>query len=459
MISFKNISKFNLKYELLYSYIRFVHNFIFYKKYRVLHAERIPKGVPVVAICNHQNGLSDALGILFAFAKDGRRPVFIARSDIFRKNLWAKLLKFLKIMPAFRATDSWAGSDLSENDAIFNLSAQILAEENNVVCLFPEAGHQDCRTLGTFKKGFARIAFKAAEMTNFEKPIYILPMGNHYSNYFTIQSNLMISIGEPFEFSDLYPVYKEHPEKAQKMLADRARPIIENLMLNIKDTEHYEHYDMLRNMYNKDFVKEQGQKVSYFPNLLNADKTIVSAVENLEKDDPQKFNLLMNKTFKYIRNIEKLHLRDWVFRQKLTFLGTMWRVVLCIVLFPFVAFGFINNFIPFNASTLITRKIKDQMLHSSFHLVMGSLLTFPLWYLIIFLILLIFVKWWVALIYIAVLPLSLILYLRGKVMWIKVYNRVRRFRFVFTGNKFFNEAVELRKEIIKILKEELKIKN
>jgi len=456
MISFNNISKFNLKYELLYAYVHFVHNFIFYKKYTVLHAERIPSGVPVVAISNHQNGLSDALGILFAFSKDGRRPVFIARADIFRKTLWAKLLRFLKIMPAFRATDAWAGGDVSENTAIFNLSAKILADENKVVCLFPEAGHQDVRTLGTFKKGFARIAFQAAEMLNFEKPVYILPMGNHYSNYFSFQSNLLISIGEPFEFSDLYPVYKEHKEKAQKMLADRARPIVEKLMLNIKDAEHYEQYDMLRNLYDRELIKKQGKKVSYFPNMLAADKTIVAAIENLEKENPQKFKTLMDKTLQYIRNTEKLHLRDWIFAQKLSFVGTLWRFVLCLIALPFITFGFVNNFIPFNASTLITRKIKDPMLHSSFHFVMGTLFTFPLWYLLIFLTLVIFVKWWIALIYIVSLPLSLILYLRGKIMWIKLYNRLRRFRFVFTGNKIFRESVELRKEIVKILREILK---
>jgi len=461
MISFEKISKFNLKYELMYHYVRFVHNCIFYKNYNVLHKERIPKGVPVVAICNHQNGLSDALGILFAFAKDGRRPVFIARSDIFRKTLWAKLLRFLKIMPAFRATDSWAGGDLSENDAIFNISARILADENKVVCLFPEAGHQDCRTLGSFKKGFARIAFKAAEMTNFEKPIYILPMGNHYSNYFSFQSNLMINIGEAFEFSDLYPIYKEHPARAQSLLTERARPIVENLMLNIKEADYYDQYDMLRNLYDKELVKKRKQKTSYFPNLLEADKTIVAAIDNLKEENPQEFDSLMQKTFAYIRKTEKLHLRDWVFSQKLTISGTIMRFFGSLILLPFIIFGFVNNFIPFNTSTLITRKIKDPMLHSSFHFVMGTLFTFPLWYLIIFLVLLFVVggvlgKWWVALIYVVSLPISLILYLRGKVKWIKLYNRIRRFRFVFTGNKTFREAVELREEIVTILRKIVK---
>ncbi|MDR1542881.1 MAG: 1-acyl-sn-glycerol-3-phosphate acyltransferase, partial [Prevotellaceae bacterium] len=362
MINFEKISQKDWKYELLYKYVQFAHNYIFYCNFYVLNRKRIPKNVPVVAICNHQNGLSDALGILFAFSKDGRRPVFIARADIFRKDLWAKLLKFLKIMPAFRATDKWAGGDLEENSAIFNLSAKILADENKVVCLFPEAGHQSGHTLGSFKKGFARIAFQAAERLNFEKPIYILPIGNHYLNYFSFQTKMIINIGEPFEFSDLYPVYKEHPEKAQKMLADRARPIVENLMLNISNSEYYEHYDMLRQMYAKAYLRSKNEKVNYFPNQLQADKKIVADIDNLQKENPEKFAELMRDTFKYIRNLEKLHLRDWIFRQKISFFGTLARFVFFIVMLPLVIFGFLNNFIPFNASTLITRKIKDRML-------------------------------------------------------------------------------------------------
>ncbi|MDR3327286.1 MAG: 1-acyl-sn-glycerol-3-phosphate acyltransferase [Prevotellaceae bacterium] len=448
MIKFDNISKFDWKYEQLYYYVRFAHNLIFYRKYQVENLENIPKGVPVIAVCNHQNGLSDALGILFAFNRDGRRVVFIARADIFRKDLWAKLLKYLKIMPAFRATDLWSGGDLSENDEIFNQSAKILADENKVVCLFPEAGHQDRHTLGPFKKGFARIAFKAAEMLNFEKPIYILPMGNHYSNYFSFQSKLLINIGEPFEFSDLYPLYKEHPEKAQKMLVDRARPMIENLMLNISDTEHYEQYEMLCKMYAKDYKGKYNLKPSDFKNELTADKKIVESVEKLKEEDPSRFKTLMDKTLQYIRDLEKLHLRDWIFSKKISVSGTIVRFLLCLVLLPFIIFGMVVNFIPFNASTMITRKIKDPMLHSSFHIVAGILFAFPIWYIIVFLVLLIFVRWWIALIYVILLPISLIIYFRGKIMWLKMYNRIRRFQFWFKGNRFFNEATALRREII-----------
>lgn len=450
MISFENITKRNFKYELMYKYVRFAHNLIFYRKFQIENRKNIPQGKPVVAICNHQNGLSDALGILFAFSKDGRRPVFIARADIFRKELWAKLLRFLRIMPAFRKQDMWAGSgDVSENEKVFNVAADILVEENNVVCLFPEAGHQDRHTLGTFKKGFARIAFKAAERADFKKPIYILPMGNHYSNYFSFQSDLLINIGEPFEFSDLYEIYKEHPERAQKLLADRARPKVEELMLNIKDTEHYDEYYMLSDVYVREQIRHDGGNVEDFQTQFLAKKKIVAAVESLEEQNPEKFQELMKKSYRYVRLLEKLHLRDWIFRNKISFGGTMLRLLLGILILPLVLFGFVVNFIPFNASTLITRKIKDQMLHSSFHFAMGALVAFPLWYLICFLVLLIFVEWWVALIYIAMLPLSLIIYFKGKVLWLKLYNRLRRFQLWFKGNRFFREATELREALVK----------
>jgi hypothetical protein len=48
-----------------------------------------------------------------------------------------------------------------------------------------------------------------------------------------------------------------------------------------------------------------------------------------------------------------------------------------------------------------------------------------------------------------VLPLSLLVYLRSKVMIKKVYNRIRRFRLWFRGNHYYAEAVETRKELIK----------
>ncbi|GHT31237.1 hypothetical protein FACS189434_00620 [Bacteroidia bacterium] len=449
MISFENINKPNWKYTLLYKYVNPVHNYVFYRHYYVLHAERIPKGEAVVAISNHQNGLSDALGILFAFKKDGRYPVFIARADIFKKEIAAKALRYLRIMPAFRAVD--VGKEgLEDNDEIFNKSAQILAEDKGVVGLFPEAGHENCHHLGTFKKGFARIAFSAAERTNFEQKINILPMSNHYSNYFGARNKLVITIGEPFTFEDLYDTYKEHPQRAQKMLADRAREKVKAMMLDIEDKDLYEEYDLIRRAYDKELLKKEGKSLGYFPNFLEADRKIVSALDNLRATEPAKFDKLMSQTKEYNNTLMRLHLRDWIFAQKLSWGGFLFRFLQAILLIPFMLYGLLVNFVPFHTSTLVTRRIKDEMLHSSFHFVIGALFAFPLWYIISFVAAwCITGVWWIALFYLISLPVSLVAYFHSKIIVKKQYNRLRRFRFWFRGNRYYLQAIELRKEIVR----------
>ncbi|MDR1673139.1 MAG: 1-acyl-sn-glycerol-3-phosphate acyltransferase [Bacteroidales bacterium] len=450
MISFEHINKPNIKYTLLYHYIRFVHNYIYYQRYYVLHRKRIPRNAPVIAISNHQNGLTDALGILFAFTKDGRYPIFIARADIFKHKIAAILLRWLRIMPAFRSVDV-GKAGLDGNDAIFNKSAEILTE-NGVICLFPEAGHEDCHHLGTFKKGFARIAFNAEEMLHFAKPVYILPMSNHYSDYFGVQNKLIITVGDPFTFEDLYDIYKTHPQRAQKLLTDRAREKVKALMLDIENKKLYEEYDTLRTMYDKQYARKIGQSTRWFPNVFEADKKIIAAIDSLRKQDPDKFQALMTQAKEYSHLLDKLHLRDWIFRQKFSFGTFLLRCLWAILLIPFIVYGFINNVIPFNTSTLVTRRIKDQMLHSSFHFVIGVLFAFPIWYLFLFFTVWFFTGvWYIAAGYLVSLPLSLIIYIHSKIIVKKQFYRFNRFRLWFRGNRFYRRAVELRQEIIRTM--------
>lgn len=318
-----------------------------------------------------------------------------------------------------------------------------------MVCLFPEAGHEDCHHLGTFKKGFARIAFGAAKRANFEQKINILPMSNHYSSYFGARNKLIITVGEPFTFEDLYETYEEHPQRAQKMLADRARKRVKELMLDISDKQLYEEYDTIRTVCDKEYVRSRKQSIHYFPNIFEADKKIVATLDKLRTDDTQRFDSLMTQAKEYSRILDKLHLRDWIFSQKLSIGTFLFRCILAILVISFIIYGFVNNFVPYNLSTLVTRRIKDEMLHSSFHFVISVLFAFPLWYLILFVSMWCATGiWWVALIYLVSLPLSIVIYIHSKIIVKKQYNRIRRFRFWFRGNKYYLRAIQLRKEIV-----------
>ncbi len=447
MIKFDNVEKPSLGYELIYRYVRVVHNYFYYRQYQVRGIENLPaKGEPFMVICNHQNGLNDALGILFAI-KDGRHPVFIARADIFKKEFVAKLLRFIKIMPAFRAQDT-GKENLGENEAIFNRSAEIL-EGGGIIAMFPEAGHEDCHHLGTFKKGFSRIAFKAVEASDFNMKLKIVPMSNHYSNYFSLQSKLAITIGKPFTFEELYDLYKEQPQRANVLLCAKARERVQAMMLDIKDKEYYGQYDLLRRMYGKRLMQSRGKSPFSFTSQLDAEIEVVNAIDHLRNQEPMRWEKLMNKVDSYGKNIKTLDLRDWIFRKRITLAGALLRTLWVILLFPVCLFGYIMNFLPYKAGNLITRNVKDRMLHSSFHLGLGALVTFPLWYTLIFaLVWGLTGIWWVALIVLGSLPMSLVLFFRTKIFAIKLYNRVRRFRFLKTKNPLFMQTQKIYEEIM-----------
>ena len=90
-------------------------------------------------------------------------------------------------------------------------------------------------------------------------------MAHHYSNYFSAQSKLCIIVGKPFDFTDLYELYKEDPNKAIAQLNQRAHDKVKELMLDISDREHYEQYEMLCSVNRDRQMKIMKLRKSYFP--------------------------------------------------------------------------------------------------------------------------------------------------------------------------------------------------
>jgi len=165
MINFKNIGKHSYTWDVLMPYYRFVLRDVFFKECIIIGRENIPPpGTPVFVIANHQNSVNDALLIVSMF-KDFRQPVSLARGDFFKNDLVAKILRFWRVMPTYRAKDGGT-SDIKKNMETFQIASDIL-KNGGVIVMFPEAMHQQRRILGTFKKGVPRICFGAEEVADF----------------------------------------------------------------------------------------------------------------------------------------------------------------------------------------------------------------------------------------------------------------------------------------------------
>lgn len=381
MITFDSVDKFSKSYDFFNRYLRFAHNQLFYKKVHIVDREHIPlRGTPTFVIANHQNGVMDAMAILYLF-DDFRQPVFIARGDVFRKEFVAKILRFLKIMPTFRSRDGGV-SDIKRNFSTFDIAANIL-KRGGTLAIFPEAQHQHGHYLSSFKKGFPRIAMHAQELLGNDQPLQILPLNIHYTDYFNFQSELLITVGKPFTISEFSELYKTEPNSALLQVNEKARHHIKALALDIENHVHYEQYELLRNMWHTPLKKLKNKGGDNFRVQLDEDIAIVKAIDELQESDPAQFDSLMSDAAEYQAGLSELNLRNWLIDRKITLPLLAFKAICLLLSLPIFLFGFINNVVPFKSVELLTKKIKDPMLHSSVRYIAGVAITFPICYLII----------------------------------------------------------------------------
>ena len=397
----ENIEKRSFLYGLLKAFTRFWHNKIYYRKVIVLNADNVPEDEPVIFAPNHQNALMDAMAVLCT--RPGQ-PVFLARSDIFRKKTIARILTFFKILPVYRIRDGY--STLKNNEQIFRKTIDVLENKNGLVIL-PEGNHAPYRRLRSLKKGIARLAFQAAEKSRFSKDIKIVPVGIEYTDYYKFRQQLLVNYGEPISLAAYYDLYREQPNKAIVNLVRDLSDKMKVQMINIEDQQHYEAIDRLREFYRISLSTRWREKFRKPQERFAAQQKLIQILDEFIHRDRESLKNVEEVIREYNQQLEKLNLRSWVLNKGcLTPGGIIWRSLAFLMFLPIFVYGLINNFLPYWLPVKIAGKVKDRVFVSSFKFVLG-LLMFPLFHLIqAALVLLISGSWLVAGIYLVSLPLT-----------------------------------------------------
>lgn len=363
-------------YKLIFKYVRCIHAHILHRSYTVYNAENIPTGKPFIMVANHQHGILDALALLFMI-KDGRYPVFMARADVFKNKYVAQLLVFFRLLPAFRMQDVGKNRVL-ENEKVFATTAQLLAQHNGILALFPEGGHQERKQLGKLKKGFARIAFQTASCANFETEIFVLPVGIHHIGGL-FQSKVSVCVGKPISVLTFQELYMQEPEKAQQQLLEQTARAMSSNMLDIKEATYYNEYLVLctiARIYRKNNAAIQ---VRYATDLA-IEQAVVSRVELLKVHQETTYVDLMKLTKNMDELIVSLHLSyELLCEQKHSIAKRGMHVFITILFIPIQIYAFVHQIIPFLLTSVCSRNAGDELLKVSLQLALGALFIFPLW--------------------------------------------------------------------------------
>jgi len=444
-MGFSNVEKWDWRYAFLKIFVNF--NFkSYFRSVTISGKENIPENKPIIFAPNHQNALMDALALL---TTTKGQPVFLARSDIFKKPLLAKALSFLKMIPIYRIRDGYG--NLKFNDDILRKITTILAK-NHTMVIFPEGNHGDKRLLRPLKKGICRMAFQAEEAYNYKLDIQIVPVGLDYTNYYKFNHNLFVNFGKPIPVQDYISLYKEAPSKAYLKILGKISEELKKLMIQVNNSQYYLLINELREIYKykmKDYLKLPNLKHS---NKFTADKELIRTCEQAIEDKPEEAKDAYHKLRTYRKCRRKLGLREWVFQKApFSWAGNIAQIPLLLVMFPVFVYGFINHILPAFLPLYYSKKMKDKQFWSSVRSTM-TLITFPVFYLLQFLVVYLIIQdFQFALIYLLSLPVTGIIAYHYSVWFKKLRAKLKYNILKLKRNRTMEEAIKLRTELIEIV--------
>ena len=390
-------------YHLFKAYVRFLHNKIFYKKTYQINTEAVPAdGTPCLIVSNHQNCMNDPLGLVTSMTD--RKLNVITRADVFMVSPVAnKFLRSIGLLPAFRL-DYEGEKALDKNNETFRQSEQALIDGATVL-MYPEAGHQDKRWLGTFSFGYTKMAFEAAELANFEKEVFILPACNHYSHYFGMQNRMLVKFGTPISLQPYYELYKTKPRTAQREVNKLVREQISGLMLDIRDLDNYDAIDFIRTTYGVGYAKKQGVNPDNLPERLLTDKDLVARLDEAKAQHTEAVEALYQDALTLKQGIAQAGITDAHLKAAVNPVTLGFKLLALLMLLPFWIFSWWPSMLVYwIPMSIFKAKMKDPMFEGTLLFGSAVLFTLPLFSLITLLVVGLNSGWLTALVYVALFP-------------------------------------------------------
>ena len=354
------IYKNNLLYRVLLKYVLLAYDFAF-SRISIKGTENIPTDGAVIFAPNHTNAFMDAFTVL----KVAKRPVvFVARADVFRNPIAAKVFNFLKIMPIMRMRDG--RENLKKNDKIMQTAVEVL--KNGVPFgIFCEGTHRMKHSILPLVKGIFRIAIQADEALQGEMPIYIVPIGIEYGSYTRYRSTISVQVGEAFDVSEFN---KMHSDKTQpelmNLMRDELSLRISSLYHCVADDDDYEALLDICYLRNK-------EREPYARMLAN--RKTIDELQQLKSSDPTQYQQQISRAKQFATLRRKLNISDETLYSEPSHKKNILRVLELVVTLPYFIFcGIVDFPVALTTWLLFRFVIEDEAMKNSLRLAIVMLL-------------------------------------------------------------------------------------
>ena len=371
----KKIQDYDRLYSMLFHYVRFSVK-LSYRSILQVGEENIPKDGAIIFAPNHTNTLMDALVVL---AYNCQPKVFVARADIFRNRKLAQIFTFLKIMPIMRQRDGI--SAVKKNQETIDKAVDVL-KDRIPFCIFPEGTHQAKYSSLPLSKGIFRIAYQAHDLMP-DVPLYIVPVGIKYGDFFRFRSTIRMEFGKPINVGE-FIAENVHmtPQEQTNVLKDLLTERLHSTIFHIPNDEDYAAtYEVCNAVEPFEMEKLSHSGKHTLEVQHEANKQALKRIEALKESDPDKAHKLLELGKEACKLRKKKGIDTESASVKKPLLSRLGRVLLTLITLPYtLPVSVLASPVALLCEFIFT-KLKDLAFRNSVRFVM-NLVVWPLFVLI-----------------------------------------------------------------------------
>lgn len=331
-----------------------------YRKVEVRGKENIPEDGAIMIAPNHCNTLMDALVILRAFDD---ATVFGARADIFNKPLIARIMYFLRILPMVRQRDGLR--NVLKNHETQETIVETL-EHRVRFCMYPEGRHRPAHSLQTLGKGTFRAVLAANAKFGDKMPVYIIPTGIEYGDYFRYRSTSLVTFGKPINVTEYVKGQNVENEvqliePLRKELASRMSELITFIK---DDADLYRKWALTKILAVAEGRMYGNYGTSLYEGMLANRKTVAS-IEKAFEADPESMQELLGKVDEFEKKRRRKGLSIYSFSRKNSTLKCIGKALAAIIGLPYYIFSAIVSAPMWLAYKFLQSRIRDKAFHNT----------------------------------------------------------------------------------------------
>lgn len=326
-----------------------------YRIFEVHGKSNIPDDGAIILCPNHCNTLMDALVVL---CTDKDKMVFGARADLFRKPFIAKLMSFVRILPMVRQRDGLR--NVLQNNQTQDVIVEIL-EHDTRFCLFPEGTHRTKHSLQRLGKGAFRIALAANAKFGDKKPIYLVPVGLEYGDYFKFRSTCLVNFGQAINVTKFIEEgdFAGDPQ-AIDALRQELSERIEGLITYIPDDENYDSkWELTKMAAIYKSKKGYGQFGTKLKKSMLKNREIAAEIESAMTKQPEQMAKLLERAGEFEKDRRKAGISIYSFRKMNPVANMIGKGIAALLGLPYFIFSAVASLPEWAVAFKIRKSVKD----------------------------------------------------------------------------------------------------